>query len=145
MNIKKIILLKTMILQPIFMAAFGIHNGALSPCNNRWNCVITQEVDGQKPNAQPIQYVGSRAKALALLKEVLLGFDRVQLVAETDEYIHVTFTTKWLGFVDDVECYAPKNEKIVHIRSASRVGKYDFGVNNRRIQAIKKRFAQLNT
>ena len=124
----------------IKLYAVGIVNGKLTPCNGAWNCTITQEVDGQKPNAQPIRYAGSRKKALARLKAILQTFDRVNIITETDDYLYATFTSKFFKFVDEVEFYAPKDEKVIHIRSAARAGVYDFGVNKKRVREIVKQF-----
>ncbi len=135
---KKRVLLMSMMCIKLY--AVGIVNGKLVPCNSAWNCVITQEVDGQKPNAQPIRYTGSRKKALARIKAILQTFDRVNIVTETDDYLYATFTSKFLKFVDDVEFYAPKDEKVIHILSASRTGMYEFGVNKKRVREIVKRF-----
>ena len=135
---KKTVLLMSMMC--IKLHAVGMVNGKLTPCNGAWNCVITQEIDGQKPSAQPIHYTGSRKKALARLKAILQSFDRVEIITETDDYLYATFTSKFFKFVDDVEFYAPKDEKVIHIRSASRTGKYDFGVNKKRVREIIKQF-----
>ena len=134
---------KTVLLMSIMcikLHAVGMVNGKLAPCNGAWNCAITQEVDGQKPNAQPIRYTGSRKKALARLKAILHTFDRVQIITETDDYLYTTFTSKFFKFVDDVEFYAPEDEKVIYIRSAERTGIYDFGVNKKRVNEIVKRF-----
>lgn len=125
------------------MFALGVADGSLSPCTNQWNCVITQEIRDQKPSADAIVYSGSRHDAYNTIKRVLMGFDRVALINEQQpEYLHVTFASSVFGFVDDVECYLPADENVIHIRSASRMGLYDFGVNKRRVNAIKKRFQE---
>jgi hypothetical protein len=58
---------------------------------------------------------------------------------QTDDYLHVEFKSKLMGFVDDVEFYFP-DSAVIHMRSASRVGYSDFGVNRRRLEKIRKRF-----
>ena len=98
------------------------------------------DANGQKPSVQPIHYSGSRKKALARLKAILQSFDRVEIITGTDDYLYATFTSKFFKFVDDVEFYVPKDEKVIHIRSASRTGKYDFGVNKKRVSEIVKTF-----
>ena len=121
----------------------GVKNGFLSPCNGRWNCVISQEVDGQKPNIQPIPYEGSRQGAVAALIMILKGMPGAEIVIHELNYIHATFTTKLWRFVDDVEFYFPEDEKVIQVRSASRVGKWDLGLNKRRVKKIAKRFKQI--
>ncbi len=121
-------------------AKLGVKDGKLMPCNGRYNCAITQTVDGQRPNAQPIHYTGSKEEARALLKKIILSFARVKIVAETDNYLHATFESKFWKFIDDVEFYFSEDESVINMRSASRVGKYDLGVNKRRLTKIRKRF-----
>ncbi len=120
--------------------AIGVHNGKLMPCNGKWNCAITQTVDGQKPSTQPIYYTSSKKDARALLKKIILSFARVKIVSEADDYMHATFESGFWHFIDDVEFYLPNNAKVIQMRSASRKGKYDFGVNKRRLKKIKKMF-----
>jgi uncharacterized protein (DUF1499 family) len=112
----------------------------LSPCNGAWNCAITQKVKGQKPNAEPIYYTCSRKEAVIRLKKVVQSFPRSHVTAESNHSIKAQVTSKFFGFVDDLEFYMPKNKKVIHVRSAARTGIYDFGVNKKRIRAIKKLF-----
>ncbi len=121
----------------------GVKNGFLSPCNGRWNCVISQEVDGQKPNIQPIPYEGPREDALEALITIIKGLPGTEIIAQRPDYLHVTFTTKLWKFVDDVEFYLPEDEQVIQVRSASRVGKWDLGLNRRRIKKIAKQFKQI--
>ena len=62
-------------------------------------------------------------------------------MASGPDYLYVQFTTRWLRFVDDVEFYAPADANLIHVRSASRVGRKDFGVNRARIEAIRTALA----
>jgi uncharacterized protein (DUF1499 family) len=118
----------------------GLNKGNFTPCNNRWNCALTQRVNGQQPSLDPIYYTGSRKNAIDLLKDVLAQFERVNLILESDNYLHVTVTSKVWKFIDDVEFYFPEGENVIHMRSASRVGKHDLGVNKRRLKKIRRLF-----
>ncbi len=120
----------------------GVKSGFLSPCNGRWNCVISQEVDGQKPNIKPIPYEGSRQGALAALIKIVKSLPGTQIITERPDYLHVTFTTRIWKFIDDVEFYLPEGQKVIHVRSASRVGKWDLGLNKNRVKQIAKQFKQ---
>ncbi|MDQ6965890.1 MAG: DUF1499 domain-containing protein, partial [Mariprofundaceae bacterium] len=55
-----------------------------------------------------------------------------------DDYLHATFTSRLFRFVDDVELHRDAASGVVHIRSASRVGHSDFGVNRKRVEVIRK-------
>jgi uncharacterized protein (DUF1499 family) len=60
-----------------------------------------------------------------------------QVVTVTPDYLHAEFTTRWLRFVDDVEFVVAPAERVIHVRSASRVGREDLGTNRRRVEAIR--------
>lgn len=122
------------------MCALGLSNGKLSACKGAWNCAITQEVDKETPTDNPLYYTMNHHEAFEQLKKIILDFPRADIISQTDEYIHATFTSKFFRFIDDIECYLPKNKKVIHFRSASRSGFYDFGVNKNRINSIKKTF-----
>jgi len=66
---------------------------------------------------------------------------RSKIIEISDSYIHAQFWTRFFRFVDDVEFLFDDAARIIHFRSASRVGYYDFGVNRRRMIEISKRYA----
>jgi uncharacterized protein (DUF1499 family) len=78
---------------------------------------------------------------MSRLKAVLAGLPRTRVVAEEADYLHAECTSLIFRFVDDLEFSVDRLEKKIHVRSASRVGKYDFGVNRRRVEAIRRAFA----
>jgi uncharacterized protein (DUF1499 family) len=75
------------------------------------------------------------------LKKVVRGMKRTTVVRETQDYIHVEFRT-FLGFVDDAEFFLDGSQKVIHPRSASRVGYWDLGVNRRRMESIREEFGR---
>jgi uncharacterized protein (DUF1499 family) len=68
-----------------------------------------------------------------------------KIVEVTDHYVHAEFTSRFFRFVDDVEFCIDDDLRMIHVRSSSRVGYYDFGVNRRRIERIRGQFAALTT
>jgi uncharacterized protein (DUF1499 family) len=118
----------------------GVKDNRLSPCPSSPNCVSSQSDDGG-PKIDPIRFTSTLAEAMARLKEVVQGKERTTVVRETPEYFHVEFRTV-LGFVDDVEFFADESQKVIHLRSASRVGYWDLGVNRRRIESIRAEFGR---
>ena len=58
------------------------------------------------------------------------------------DYIHAEFRSLVFQFVDDVEFYFPPEKSIIHVKSASRSGYYDFGVNRRRVERVRAAFGQ---
>ncbi len=74
---------------------------------------------------------------MAELKKIILGMRRTRITEESNGYIHAEFTSVIWRFVDDVEFFFDDAAKVVHVRSASRFGRFDFGVNRRRIETIR--------
>ena len=117
--------------------SLGITGGRLSPCPATPNCVSTQDKD-PKHRIEPISYRGSLEDATKTMREVIMGMKRAYIVKTSDTYIHAEFTSAIFRFVDDVEIYFDDNAKIIHIRSASRVGYGDFNVNRKRTERIRE-------
>jgi uncharacterized protein (DUF1499 family) len=110
----------------------------LSPCPDSPNCV--QSVDaGHKSYIASLQLpAGDNTTAQwGKLRELVLAMPRTRLAEERDNYIRVEFRSLLFRFVDDVEFVFDAPSNIVHIRSASRTGHYDFGVNRKRIEKIR--------
>ena len=119
-------------------ADIGLNDGRLSPCPGRPNCVISQGGDKQH-HIDPIAYEGERTAAVAMIKLVVQEMAGTRIVSESDQYLHVEFRSKIMGFVDDVEFFFP-DDAVIHVRSASRVGYSDFGVNRKRLEKIRGLF-----
>ncbi len=117
-------------------------NDALLPCPDRPNCVSSKSIDSRHWIA-PLRYWGSGEKALHWLKHVILSLARTQLIEEDSNYLHFEFHSRLFGFVDDVEFYCREGDGAIDVRSASRTGYWDFGVNRRRIEAIRGAFDKL--
>nr|WP_263858287.1 DUF1499 domain-containing protein [Waterburya agarophytonicola] len=118
------------------MAAIGLNNGQLSSCPQSPNCVVSQNGDEEHTIAA-IPYQGDRATAKKTLLKVLSVVPRTEIVEETDNYIHAESTSRIFKFVDDAEFYFPEDKNLIQVRSASRVGESDLGVNRRRIEQIR--------
>lgn len=121
----------------------GIESGSLSSCPSSPNCVVSQNADA-KHAIEPITYHGERDKARETLLKVLTVVPRTTIVSQTDNYIHAISKSRIFKFVDDVEFYFPSDKSVIHIRSASRVGDSDFGVNRRRLEQIRLALQDLN-
>jgi alkaline phosphatase D len=113
----------------------------LKACPESPNCVSTQ-TDQPKKKMAPLSYSGSRADAVAELKSLIGEMSRTKLVEEEDDYLHYTFTTFPIPFVDDVEFILDDDKQEIHFRSASRVGYSDLGVNERRMKKISQRWSE---
>jgi uncharacterized protein (DUF1499 family) len=76
---------------------------------------------------------------MAKLKGAIESLGKTKIITATDNYLYAEFTSALMGFVDDVEFLVDDQAKVIHVRSASRLGESDFGVNRKRIEY----FAQL--
>jgi uncharacterized protein (DUF1499 family) len=67
---------------------------------------------------------------------------RAKVVTAEPNYLYVEFTSKLMGYVDDTEFYLDEKAGVIQVRSASRLGRSDFGVNRERIESIRAQLAQ---
>lgn len=115
----------------------GVTEGRLAPCPGSPNCVSSGATNEQR--VEPLRYDSDAARARVRLLEVLNGMERARVVQSTDDYVHVEFRSAIFGFLDDVEFYfSPPGT--IQVRSASRTGYYDFGVNRERVETLRARF-----
>ncbi|WP_315791684.1 DUF1499 domain-containing protein [Fischerella sp. JS2] len=119
-----------------YASGLGVTNGHLSSCPASNNCVVSQDADS-KHAIDAIVYHVDRDTARETLLKVLNVVPRTEVIEQTDNYIHALSKSRIFKFVDDVEFYFPPNESVIHVRSASRVGESDLGVNRRRIEQIR--------
>ncbi len=122
-------------------SGLGVEGNQLSPCPGSPNCVSSQS-DEPKSFVEPFSYTGEKAKAMEILKQVISGIERTKIVEQTNSYIYAECTSKLFGFVDDVEFFFSDNASVIHVRSASRIGYSDLGVNKKRVEAIRSAFAK---
>ena len=118
----------------------GVHGGRLAVCPNSPNCVSSQADPADKRHLiSPIPYEGGREDAYNRLLRVLSGMKGARITESSGDYIRAEFTSAVFRFVDDVEFYFPKRPQI-EVRSASRLGYWDFGVNRKRIEKVRRLF-----
>ena len=114
----------------------GVQSGQLAPCPATPNCVSSQSKDAEHA-IEPFTYSSASGKAFADLKTVIQSLDRTKVITERPDYLYAEFTSAIMGFVDDVEFYLDAGAKVIHVRSASRLGESDLGVNRQRIETIR--------
>lgn len=112
----------------------GVTNGKLTTCPGTPNCVNSQS-DNVQSKIEPLPLV-----SIAEIKQIVEGMDRTTIVEETDNYLYAEFKSKLMGFVDDVEFYRDPEANVVQVRSASRLGQSDLGVNRKRVEEIRSKF-----
>jgi uncharacterized protein (DUF1499 family) len=118
----------------------GMTDGKLSPCPRRPNC-ISSEDDAGPSRIEPLTFTGTPETAWVCLKRAIQG-NGGAIEQEDGDYIWAIFKTRLFRFVDDIEFRMDVKNEVIHVRSASRVGYSDFGVNRRRVEALRKRFSQ---
>ncbi len=120
----------------------GIESGKLAPCPTSPNCVSSQSQDAEH-KIEPLTYTSSLAEAMANLKTTIENMERTKIITQTDNYLYAEFTSKLMGFVDDVEFFLDESANVIEIRSASRLGESDLGVNRQRIETIRGKLKEL--
>jgi len=119
----------------------GVTDGRLKPCPDTPNCVCSQApADDKEHVIAPFTYTGSAKDAIARLKQIIEGMERSTINVVSDDYLYAEFSSKLMGFVDDVEFYAMPGESVIHTRTAARLGKSDLGVNRKRTEEIRQQF-----
>jgi len=113
-----------------------------SPCPDSPNCVSTQSTDKAR-FIESLHYAGSLADARQKLIDILENTKRVRLLKVETDYIHAEFRLSIFQFIDDVELCFPPDQAIIHVKSASRKGYYDFGANRRRVEWLRSTFESL--
>ena len=120
----------------------GVKDGRLARCPGSPNCVASQADPADATHfIAPIAFKGDARAAWRALRETVVASERAKIVDEQDGYLRAEFATKLLGFVDDVEFLLDAPARVIHVRSASRLGKRDLGVNRARIEALRTRLA----
>jgi uncharacterized protein (DUF1499 family) len=118
----------------------GVTDNKLLNCPNTPNCVSSQSTDTQHKIA-PLSYTGDPIKALETLKATISNMPRTKIITDEGNYLYVEFTSALMGYVDDVEFYVNTDKSVIEVRSASRLGESDLGVNRDRIETIRTKFA----
>jgi uncharacterized protein (DUF1499 family) len=120
----------------------GVVNGRLADCPDSPNCVSSQS-DDPEHRVEPLPLRGSGSEALARLRSVLAAMPHTRIVEEQGDYLHAEATSLVFGFVDDVELLVDEGAKVIHVRSASRVGHSDLGVNRDRVERLREAYERL--
>ena len=114
----------------------GLAGGQLAPCPATPNCVSSLAAEPRHALA-PFALDRSLGAAREELKRAAATLPRTRLITEQDNYLHFECRSLVFRFVDDVEFHLDAATKTIHVRSASRVGHSDLGVNRRRVEAIR--------
>ncbi|UCE54827.1 MAG: DUF1499 domain-containing protein [Desulfobacterales bacterium] len=117
------------------------HTKTMEPCPKTPNCVSSVDTD-RRHSVNPLRFAGSAKDAQYMLLRILNEIEGARVVTFEKNYIQVEFISSVFRFTDDVHFYFDDHKKIIHVKSTSRLGFYDLGVNRRRIEKIRRRFDQ---
>lgn len=120
----------------------GVKNERLASCPSSPNCVSSLEDEDEKHSVEPLSYTGELTDARQRLLDIIHSMKRTKIITSNERYIHAEFRSGLFHFVDDVEFYFEPESVLIQVRSASRVGHSDLGVNRKRVEAIRERYAQ---
>lgn len=119
----------------------GVNDGKLAACPDTPNCVSSQTDSADAEHyIAPLSLSGSAQEAIAKLQSIIESMERTEIITTTDTYLYAEFTSALMGYVDDVEFFADAANQTIHVRSASRLGRSDLGVNRKRVEAIRAAF-----
>jgi uncharacterized protein (DUF1499 family) len=114
----------------------GVVDSRLTSCPSSPNCV-SSDTENTEQQVKPFKLNVSPEKAWGLLIEQVSQGPRTQIVRQDSHYLHIECRSQLFGFVDDLEFLLRPEQNFVAVRSASRTGYYDFGVNRSRIEKLR--------
>jgi len=125
----------------------GVHDGKLKPPSMTENSVTSQAAlypdhpQRQYADIAPLALKGDGPATIAKIKAIVEGMDGAKVVKSEPGYLYAQYTTRVMKYVDDVEFWFDPTANVIQVRSASRVGRGDLGVNRRRVEAVRAALA----
>jgi uncharacterized protein (DUF1499 family) len=115
-------------------------DGGPAPCPDRPNCVSSRSAPEHRSYIAPLAFSGPADAAWRRITALVADLPRVAVVKQSDTELHAECRSAVFGFVDDLELTLDPARSVIHVRSAARTGYFDFGVNRRRVEALRQRF-----
>lgn len=112
----------------------GAKDGRLAPCRRTPNCVSSQADPADREHY--VDAIPFRGDAMTAVRKAVEALPRTTIISSTSNYLYAEFRSKLLGYVDDVEFFFDGN--VIQVRSASRLGRRDFGVNRSRVEQLRR-------
>ena len=116
--------------------------GSFTACAPAPHCVSSQASPGSFQHVEPFRFTGSADAAHRALVQTLRNDPEATVEKDDGNFVHATFKTT-IGFVDDVTFLIKPEEHFIDVKSSSRIGFSDLGVNNRRVERLRKQFEAL--
>jgi len=128
-------------------ADLGVRDARLKPPSKTENSVSSQAAlysdhpQRRYAGIAPLALRGDGPATVAKIKAIVEGMDGAKVIRSDPGYLYAQFTTRLMKYVDDVEFWFDPANQVIQVRSASRVGRSDFGVNRTRIEAVRAALA----
>ena len=125
----------------------GVQQGKLKGLSSTDNSVSSQaDLYPDHPQRKyssiaPLAVRGDGPTTIAKLKGIVESMDGAKLMTTAPDYLYAQYTTPLLKYVDDVEFWFDPTNNVIQVRSASRLGKGDLGVNRKRIEVVRAALA----
>ncbi|MCA3033941.1 MAG: DUF1499 domain-containing protein [Rhodocyclaceae bacterium] len=120
----------------------GYTNGKFKPMPRSPNAVSSTTAKDDKHYIEPLKFDGAAEVAWTRLNEIVSGQKGATVVSTNAGYTYAEFKTPLMGYIDDVEFALDAGASVIHVRSASRLGESDLGLNRKRVEAIRTAFGQ---
>lgn len=117
----------------------GVRNARLAPCPESPNCVSSDAEDPEHAIA-PLAFSGDAEAAWRQARASVAALPRIEIIDESDGYLRAESTSATFRFVDDLELQLRPDEHAIAVRSASRLGYSDMGVNRDRVELLRTEF-----
>ena len=120
----------------------GVTDGQLASVANKPQNSVSSQTDQSANQIGPLATGDDPVAAFTQLKSIVQGTPGASIIEQTDTYLYAEFQTRLLKFVDDVEFLLVPDQNLIHVRSASRLGKLDFDVNRNRIEQLRQKLSE---
>lgn len=118
------------------MNKLGVHNAKLAACPASPNCVSSDAEDVEH-QIEPLRLAVSGKDVWKNIQAVVASMPRTKIITLENNYLHAECRSKFFGFIDDLELHLRQEEGVIAVRSAARLGYLDFGVNLKRVEALR--------
>jgi uncharacterized protein (DUF1499 family) len=142
LNARPSIIAAIVIVMPLFSCAgtrptnLGVKDSRLASCPSSPNCVSSDDADTSH-RIPAFQLALPAADAWRAVRSTIANEPRTKIITETDDYLHAECGSAFFGFVDDLELHLRPAQNLIVVRSASRLGHGDFGVNRKRVEKLR--------
>lgn len=103
------------------------------------NCVMSTLPEDDEKYVEPLSFSeGKVEKSIEFIKDLMVEEFGAKVLYQNEKYLHVTVQTKLMRYIDDVEFIWDEESRVLQVRSCSRLGYSDLGVNRERVERMRK-------